>query len=97
MPLPAFIEIDGKSYLWRDILACRKDQLRAYALAQQPPLFELKHDQRPESERTAAGRYPEASGGVVQRFAPVRELLHGCPPCPPGRPGIPPSGKEGPL
>jgi hypothetical protein len=56
---PAFMEIDGKLYLWRDILARRKEQLRAHAAGQQPPLFELKHDQRPESERTATGRYRE--------------------------------------
>jgi hypothetical protein len=59
MPRPAFIEIDSKLYLWRDILARRKEQLRAHAAAQQPPLFELKHDQRPESERTATGRCRE--------------------------------------
>jgi len=59
MPRPAFIELDGRLYLWRDILARRKEQLRAHAAAQQPPLFELKHDPRPESERTASGRYRE--------------------------------------
>ena len=59
MPRPAFIEIDGKLYLWRDIIARRKEQLRTQAVAQQPPLFELKHDPRPESERTASGRYRE--------------------------------------
>ncbi len=59
MPRPAFIELDGRLYLWRDILARRKEQLRAQAGAQQPPLFELKHDPRPESERTASGRYRE--------------------------------------
>ena len=59
MPRPAFIEIDGKLYLWRDIIARRKEQLRTQAVAQQPQLFELKHDPRPESERTASGRYRE--------------------------------------
>ena len=59
MTRPAFIEIDGRLYLWRDILARRKEQLRADAVAQQPPLFELRHDPRPESERTATGRYHE--------------------------------------
>ena len=61
MRSPAFIEIDGKLYAWRDILARRREQLRAYAAAKQPPLFELKHDLRPESERTASGRYREPS------------------------------------
>jgi hypothetical protein len=37
MPRPAFIEIDGKLYLRRDILVRRKEQLRAHAAAQQPP------------------------------------------------------------
>jgi len=59
MTRPAFIEIDGRLYLWRDILTRRKEQLRAHAVAQQPPLFELRHDPRPESERTATGRYRE--------------------------------------
>jgi len=66
MSAPAFIEIDGKLYAWRDILARRREQLRVYAAAKQPPLFELKHDPRPESERTASGRYREPS-----LFAPV--------------------------
>ena len=27
MPCPRFIEIDGKRYLWRDVLALRRAQL----------------------------------------------------------------------
>jgi hypothetical protein len=54
-----FIEIDGKRYLWRDILDMRRQQKAAYAKAAQPALFELKHDCRPASMRTAAGRYLE--------------------------------------
>jgi len=61
MSPPAFIEIGGKLYAWRDILARRREQLRACAVAKQPPLFDLKHDPRPESERTASGRYREPS------------------------------------
>lgn len=56
-----FIEIDGKRYLWRDILALRRTQIAAYRKAQQPLLFEPKHDCRPEAQRTAAGRYFEPS------------------------------------
>jgi hypothetical protein len=33
MARPAFIEIDGKLHLWRDILAHPKEQLRARAAA----------------------------------------------------------------
>jgi hypothetical protein len=58
---PRFILIDGKRHLWRDILALRREQLRAFANARQPPLFELRDDSRPPAERTAAGRYLEPS------------------------------------
>jgi hypothetical protein len=55
---PAFIVIDGKRYLWRDILKLRRDQKKA---ARQPQLtlFELKEDSRPATQRTAEGRYTE--------------------------------------
>jgi hypothetical protein len=56
-----FIEIDAKRYLWRDILQLRREQKRAFARLQQPTLFELKDDRRPETERTVAGRYREPS------------------------------------
>jgi len=56
---PAFIEIDGKLVRWRDLVAQRREQLRAYAVKAQPTLFELKDDFRPASERTASGRYRE--------------------------------------
>ena len=56
-----FIEIDGRRYLWRDILRLRKEQVRAAANAKQPALFELIDDSRPRAERTAAGRYNEPS------------------------------------
>jgi hypothetical protein len=56
-----FIEIDGKRHLWRDILQLRRDQKKALARAQQPVLFELKDDRRPNAERTPAGRYQEPS------------------------------------
>ena len=56
-----YIEIDGRRYLWRDLLQLRRDQRKAFARAQQPTLFELKDDHRPASQRTAAGRYREPS------------------------------------
>jgi hypothetical protein len=56
-----FIDIDGKRYLWRDIVEMRREQKKAHAAAQQLALFELRQDCRPASERTAAGRYLEPS------------------------------------
>jgi len=56
-----FIEIDGKRYLWRDILQLRRQQKKAFAQAEQPALFELKDDRRPATERTPAKRYVEPS------------------------------------
>ena len=56
-----FIEIDGRRYLWRDILELRREQRRAHAAAQQLALFELKHDCRPSTARTPLGRYLEPS------------------------------------
>jgi len=54
-----FIDIDGRRYLWRDILEMRREQKRAHAEARQLALFELKRDCRPAVMRTAAGRYLE--------------------------------------
>jgi hypothetical protein len=59
MSRPAFIEIDGKRYLWRALVALRREQLRAREAATQRALFELIDDCRPTSQRTAAGRYSE--------------------------------------
>jgi hypothetical protein len=56
-----FIEIDGKRYLWRDLLQLRREQKKAHTQALQPVLFELKEDTRPVTQRTAAGRYLEPS------------------------------------
>jgi hypothetical protein len=56
---PRTIEIDGKLYVWRDIVTLRRAQLAAVRQAQQPALFELVHDRRPASQRSAAGRYSE--------------------------------------
>jgi hypothetical protein len=56
---PRFIDLEGKRYLWRDLIQLRREQLAAFAQAEQPPLFEMRDDTRPESERTATGRYLE--------------------------------------
>lgn len=61
MRYPKLIEIEGKHYLWRDILQLRREQKRAFAKAEQPALFELIDDRRPPASRTAAGRYVEPS------------------------------------
>jgi len=59
LPSPRFIEIDGKRYLWRDVLAMRRAQLARLREERQPPLFPLIKDARPKVQRTAAGRYLE--------------------------------------
>jgi len=61
MPAPRFIDIDGKRYLWRDLLRQRQEQRAAARRAEQPALFELREDCRPPAARTAAGRYREPS------------------------------------
>jgi hypothetical protein len=61
MAAPKFIEIDGKRFVWRDILQRRREQRMAAARIDQPALFELKEDCRSVSEPTAAGRYREPS------------------------------------
>jgi hypothetical protein len=59
MPAPRFIDIDGKRYLWRDLLRLRREQRAAAREAGQPALFELHEDFRPPAERRAADRYRE--------------------------------------
>ncbi len=59
MSLPRFIDIDGRRYLWRDLVALR--QAQALPRGEQPTLFELREDHRPAGERTAAERYSEPS------------------------------------
>ena len=61
MSVLRFIDIDGRRYLWRDLLQLRREQKQALARLQQPVLFELQDDRRPEAERSAAGRYLEPS------------------------------------
>lgn len=57
MPLPRYIEIDGRRLLWRDLVEARRAQ--ATPKAEQPTLFELHEDCRPLGERNAAERYRE--------------------------------------
>jgi hypothetical protein len=59
MALPRFIDIDGRRYLWRELVALRRAQ--AAPPAQQPALFTLHEDHRPAGERTSAERYSEPS------------------------------------
>jgi hypothetical protein len=61
MSQPKFIDLDGRRYLWRDIVQLRREQRAASARAEQPALFDLKLDRRPQPERTASGRYREPS------------------------------------
>jgi hypothetical protein len=60
MAAPRFIDIDGKRFVWRELLQRRREQLAA-ARVEQPALFEVKEDCRPMREPTAAGRYSEPS------------------------------------
>jgi hypothetical protein len=52
------VEIDGKRYLWRDLLKLRRERKRSQKHAQLT-LFELKEDRRPETQRSAEGRYSQ--------------------------------------
>ena len=51
-----FVEIDGRRYLWRDLLKLRREQKQGEP-EQQLALFELKEDRRPASQVSADGRY----------------------------------------
>jgi hypothetical protein len=56
---PRMVAIDGKLYLWSEIVALRRAQTAAARRADQLALFELIEDARPPSERTATGRYSD--------------------------------------
>ncbi len=58
---PAFIEIDGKRFIWKELVRQRHEQLQAVRRGTQPVLFDLREDSRPEHDRTAAGRYTAPS------------------------------------
>lgn len=55
MALPRFIMVDGRRYLWRELVALR--QAHTQPRPEQPTLFELREDHRPPGERNAAERY----------------------------------------
>jgi hypothetical protein len=57
--LPRTIDIDGRRYLWRELVALRRAQATPKAV--QPALFELHEDHRPPGERSAAERYQAPS------------------------------------
>ena len=59
MCLPRFIDLDGRRYAWRDLVALRRAQ--AAPPAEQPALFELREDHRPPDGRSAAEHYREPS------------------------------------
>jgi hypothetical protein len=53
-----FITIDGRKYLWAEILKLRREQKREAKKAQLA-LFELREDSRPTTQKHADGRYSE--------------------------------------
>lgn len=53
------IDIDGRRYLWRELVERRRAQ--ALPHAEQPTLFELRKDHRPPGECNATDRYREPS------------------------------------
>lgn len=61
MPKPDTIIVNGHAFSWQQLCELRRQQLEAWKASQgeQPALFELRDDCRPEAERTAAGRYLE--------------------------------------
>lgn len=63
MAKPDTIFVDGHAFSWRRLCELRRQQMEAWtkAEARQPPLFELRTDSRPRSERTVAARYRELS------------------------------------
>jgi hypothetical protein len=63
MARPDTIVIDGRGYSWQQLCELRRRQLEAWKAerGEQPALFELRDDCRPQAERTAAGRYLEPS------------------------------------
>jgi hypothetical protein len=55
-----FLILDGKPYLWSELVRLRREQLEAARRASashQLALFEIKHDCRPSAERKASARY----------------------------------------
>jgi len=57
MTAPRHITIEGRTYLWRDVLALRREQYKAARQHDQPALFEMRDDARPKTQTTASDRY----------------------------------------
>ena len=54
-----YFMLDGKKYLWKEILKMRQEQIKAAHQAAQLALFALQDDARPKSQSTASGRLEE--------------------------------------
>ena len=55
-----FVEIEGRRYPWREIVALYRDQAAKAMRPDQPTLLDdLKMDFKPAGERTAAEQYRE--------------------------------------
>ena len=54
-----YVLLDGKRYLWRDILKIRREQVKQERQTRQPISFVMHNDARPVSQRSADGRYSE--------------------------------------
>ena len=61
MKKPDTIMIEGRAYSWRALIETRRMQLEAWkeAQPQQPALFAMHEDRRPETQRRASDRYRE--------------------------------------
>jgi len=56
---PKHIVLDGRRYLWRDLLELLRAQCAAAAEVRQLALFEPRDDARPEAHRTVRGRFEQ--------------------------------------
>lgn len=72
MENPRFIEIDGKRYLWRELVARGKAQMKALPPTSQPFLFDVRDDCRPATQRSAAGRYQQPTLFEMPETTPRR-------------------------
>jgi hypothetical protein len=54
-----YIEIGGVRYAWADLLKLRREQQTAARQPQQEPLFEVREDSRPATQKSASGRFAE--------------------------------------
>ena len=63
-----FVEIDGRRYLWRDLLKLRREQ-KQLEPEKQLTLFELKTDRRPASQ-VICGRTLQRADVVQDRLSP---------------------------